>query len=77
MIINIDASRMTYQELQREAMIFLAHCGELTLIEYQQQGIPAGTTSSNEILGMATRVIAEQAKEIQLMADDGEIRRAG
>lgn len=68
---------MTYEQLQSEGMTFLAHCGELTLIEHHQQGIPAGTTSPNEILGMATRVLAEQAKEIQIMADDGEFRRAG
>lgn len=65
-------STMTYEQLQREAMTFLAHCGELTLVEYHQQGIPAGKTSANEILGMATRVIAEQALQIQMIADEEE-----
>lgn len=66
---------MTYEQLQREAMEFLAHCGQLTILEQSSPANPAGKTSVNEILGMAVRVISEQALQIQTIADTEEARR--
>jgi hypothetical protein len=64
---------VTYEQLQKEAMELLAHCGQLTLLEQSSPQNPAGKTSVNEILGMATRVIAEQALNIQVLADEEEV----
>lgn len=65
-------STMTYEQLEKEAMTFLAHCGELTLLEQASPANPMGKTSANEILGMATRVCAEQSLRIQMIADNEE-----
>lgn len=63
---------VTYEQLQTQAMEFLANCGVLTMLEQSSPQNPVGKTSVNEILGMATRVIAEQALNIQALADDAE-----
>jgi hypothetical protein len=68
---TVNVGDITYEQLQEEAMQFLARCGQLTLLEHIQQGVPA-KTSANEILGMATRLIAEQARNIQALADEEE-----
>lgn len=65
-------SGMTYEKLSDEAMIFLAHCGQLTMIEQQQYGMKHSAVSANECLGMATRVITEQSKKLQVLADAEE-----
>lgn len=67
-------SGMTYEKLSDEAMVFLAHCGQLTMIEQSEHGMKHPAISVNECLGMATRVIAEQSKKIQVLADDIEAR---
>lgn len=65
---------ITYEQLQREAMEFLAHCGQLTMLEQSSPTNPATKTSVNEILGLATRVAAEQALNIQVLADNEEAK---
>lgn len=72
---SASASGMTYAKLQDEAMIFLAHCGQLTMIEQQQHGMKHPAISANECLGMATRVITEMSKQIQVLADAEEAKR--
>lgn len=68
-------SGMTYEKLQDEAMIFLAHCGQLTMIEQQQHGMKHQVgVSANECLGMAVRVVAEQSTKIQILADAEEAK---
>lgn len=67
-------SGMTYEKLKDEAMIFLAHCGQLTMIEQAQHGMKHPAMSTNECLGMATRVIAEQSQKIQVLADANEAK---
>ena len=66
------ASGMTYEQLLDEAMKFLVHCGQFTMIEQAQHGMKHPALSANEVLGMATRVIAEQALKIQAIADASE-----
>lgn len=65
-------SGVTYEQLGDEAMIFLAHCGQLTMIEQAQHGMKHPAVSVNECLGMATRVITEQSKKVQILADAEE-----
>lgn len=62
-------SAMTYDTLSEHAMELLAEAGQLTMIEQAQHGMKHLAVSANECLGMATRVIAEQAKNIQVLAD--------
>lgn len=69
---SVDEYDVTYEQLQAQAMELLVRCGQLTLLEHAQQGNHAGT-SANEVLGMATRLIAEQALLIQTAADVGEL----
>lgn len=66
---------MTYEKLSDEAMIFLAHCGQLTMIEQSQHGMKHPAVSANECLGMAVRVLTEQSKKIQILADAEEAKR--
>lgn len=63
---------VTYQQLQLEARAFLVNCADLTLTEHYEQGLRPGITSPNEILGMGTRLLAEQALNIQTLADQEE-----
>ena len=70
------ASGTTYQELLDDALVLLAKCGKLTMIEQDQHGMKHPAVSANECLGMATRVIAEAALQIQTFADAEEFNRA-
>ena len=63
-------TKIRYQDLKEEAMQFLMHCAELTFLEQSSPANPYGRTSVNEILGMATRVVAEVSLEIQAVADE-------
>lgn len=65
-------SGMTYDQLSDEGLTFLAHCGQLTMIEQSQHGMKHLAISANECLGMATHIIAEQSKKIQVLADAEE-----
>lgn len=69
---NALDSGVTYEQLLDEGMKFLAHCGQFTMIEQAQHGAKHPALSANECLGMATRVIAEQALKIQILADEEE-----
>lgn len=62
-------SGVTYEQLADEAMKFLASCGQLTMIEQSEHGMKHPAISVNECLGMATRIITEQALKIQVLAD--------
>ncbi len=66
------ASGVTYDQLLDEGMKFLVRCGQFTMIEQSQHGAKHVALSANEVLGMATRVIAEQALQIQAVADAEE-----
>lgn len=68
-------ANITYAQLLEEARQLLVHCAVLTLQEHTEQGTPAGATSVNEIHGMASRVIAEEALKIQVIADAAETER--
>lgn len=58
-----------YKALKGQARQFLASCGHLTLIEELEGGAGREAISANEMLGMATRIMAEAALEIQAEAD--------
>lgn len=62
---------MNYIDLQEEAKLLLAHCALFSIEEHKQIG-EAARTSVNEATGLATRLIADQAKVMQTLSDDEE-----
>lgn len=69
-------SNVTYEELLEDALRLLAKCGQLTMKEQMMHGMKHAAVSANECLGMATRVIAEAALQIQTFADEEELKEA-
>lgn len=67
-----DLEHVTYEELQIEAGKFLAKCGVLTMQEMVEAHETDLLISANEMLGMATRIIAGEALAIQKIADEEE-----
>lgn len=68
------ASDVTYALLIDEALKFLARCGALTMKEQAQMGQAKPAISANECHGMAARIIAEAALQIQVFADEEELK---
>lgn len=68
-----NTSGVTYEQLIEEGLTFLAHCGQLTMIEQAKDGTTRPLISVNECLGMGTRVIAEASLQIQAVADEAEL----
>lgn len=68
-------SDVTYESLVDEALHLLARCGALTMKEQAVHGMKHQAVSGNECLGMATRVVAEAALQIQTFADAEEFKR--
>lgn len=71
------ASNVTYQDLIDDALVLLAKAGVLTMKEQGVHGMKHLAVSANECLGMATRVLAEAALQIQVIADDEEMQMRG
>jgi hypothetical protein len=70
-------SDVTYDKLIDEALLFLSRCGALSMKEkanIHHENPPA--VSANECLGMATRIVAEAALQIQVFADEEEYKKA-
>lgn len=60
---------LSYEQLGEEGREFLARCGLLAIMELHEQE-EFGSISVNEMLGMATRILAEQAQIVQAKADN-------
>lgn len=67
-------AEINYELLLEQAKIFLYLCGAQTMKEQEQHGMKHPAVSANEVLGMATRVIAEQALHIQVLGDEEEAK---
>jgi hypothetical protein len=70
------ASNYTYQDLVDDALKLLAKAGHVTMKEQAEMGQPKPAVSANECLGLATRVVAEAALQIQVFADKAEFEAA-
>lgn len=63
---------MKYNDMQAQAKLFLAHCVAFSIAEHEQNH-EEPVTSANEALGLATRLLAEQAGVLQTEADQMEL----
>ena len=71
-----DRRKVEYDDLGEMAKKLLLNSGYVTMNEREKMG-DKGTLSVNEMIGMANRVLIEEALKIQDFADSEEAKNLG